>query len=420
LGQQGQQFTFFGLLRDRDAEQAFSNENWRVDRKKTRFATLAISLLFALFFYQNYREMGPTSELAINGALRLSGLVLLWWALIMTRQKDRPKRFGQVLGAGVVLMFVAMIGVMEVAHYSLHTATSSLVAMMIFFYVFMPAHVGTTTAAASLLAFGFGALYGISPEGLVIQAVPSMVVGLATMGLGLVHVIHDNKLHRENYTLHSREKDANQVLREEIATRETLEHELRSMALTDHLTGIFNRRHFLERASEEVARARRYGHTFSIAMMDLDHFKNINDQYGHAAGDEALRAFSAFVSKSKREMDIFGRLGGEEFALIMPDTEVEIAKQVCERMREGTERIRLRGLGGTISMTVSTGLADYCSVTDSLDSLLARADKGLYEAKHDGRNRVVYAAKPDKPDDEDYSDDCIDAWEVDEITPRSN
>ena len=421
MGQQGQHFTFFGHFRDKEAENTFIYQTWQVGRRKTRFSTIAISLLFALFFYQNYREIGPSTDLTLNGLLRLAGLSFLWWALALTRQVSRPKQFGRILGAGVIIIFISMIGIMEVSQYSLHNATTPLVAMMVFFYVFVPAHVGTTTVAAILLLVGFSYLYGFSsdnPNGA--EALPSILAGLATITLGLVHVIYDNRLHRENYLLHSREQDSNQNLREEIAARKAMEDELRSMALTDSLTGIYNRRHFLERANEEVARARRYGHTFSLVMMDLDHFKNINDHYGHAAGDETLKAFSAFISKGKREMDIFGRLGGEEFALIMPDTDIETAKQVCERLREGTERIRLRGLGGTISISVSMGLANFNSATDSLDGLLARADNGLYKAKRNGRNQLVFTAKLESPEGDELDEESIGAWEVDEPKPFAN
>lgn len=166
--------------------------------------------------------------------------------------------------------------------------------------------------------------------------------------------------------------------------------ELEVLASRDPLTGVSNLRHFHHLAGLELEHARRMGRTFSLMALDLDHFKHINDQHGHAAGDAALRAFAAACRTALREPDILGRVGGEEFAIALPNTGPEGARIIAERLRRLVEDLRpdLPG-GGTLNFTVSIGVAScgpeaYPGIPD----LLALADGALYAAKKAGRNRV--------------------------------
>jgi diguanylate cyclase (GGDEF)-like protein len=158
----------------------------------------------------------------------------------------------------------------------------------------------------------------------------------------------------------------------------------------DALTGLANRRHFLERLVAAMQHADETDHPLCVLMADLDHFKRINDTFGHAAGDTVLRKFSALLSQGARAADLAGRLGGEEFALMLPDTDSEPARSVGERIRLVVAELMPLGEGHPV--TVSIGLARY-QAGDTTDSLLARADSALYQAKDGGRNQVVvYAA----------------------------
>lgn len=166
--------------------------------------------------------------------------------------------------------------------------------------------------------------------------------------------------------------------------------ELEVLASRDPLTGVSNLRHFHHLAGLELEHARRMGRHFSLLALDIDYFKRINDTYGHAAGDSALKAFTAACRAALREPDILGRLGGEEFAVALPNTGPEGAAVIAERLRRMVEELRvpLPG-GGTLSFTVSIG--GVCCGGDShpgTPDLLARADEALYAAKHEGRNRV--------------------------------
>ena len=172
----------------------------------------------------------------------------------------------------------------------------------------------------------------------------------------------------------------------DISERRHSADELRRALTADHLTGVLNRRCFLERGEQELRRhAWRGGHC-CVAMVDADHFKSVNDTHGHAAGDAALRAIAEVLRKETREGDLVGRLGGEEFAVIMPATAPKLAEQVAERLRAGVAALQLTHQGRPVPLTVSIGIS--VSGTADLKPLLADADAALYDAKRSGRNRV--------------------------------
>lgn len=164
--------------------------------------------------------------------------------------------------------------------------------------------------------------------------------------------------------------------------------ELRRIASVDELTGLPNRRHFLARLEAEGARARRSGSSLCLAMLDLDHFKRINDTHGHAAGDAVLQKFAALLRDGIRLEDSVGRIGGEEFALLLPGTELGEARMVCERMRAAVaaERVILPG-GKPVRISVSIGVSPMAGDED-VAALMRRSDEALYKAKEHGRNRV--------------------------------
>jgi diguanylate cyclase (GGDEF)-like protein len=172
----------------------------------------------------------------------------------------------------------------------------------------------------------------------------------------------------------------------------------RELALQDELTGLANRRALEQMLADEVARSRRHGHPLSVLMADVDHFKHINDTYGHRAGDEVLRALARLLPEKLRAVDKAARYGGEELFVMMPETPVAEAVRVAERVRQAVEAhtfvvdpeddeppIPLR-------LTASLGVAGLPESAGTLEALVEVADRALYDAKHQGRNRVVAAA----------------------------
>ena len=173
-----------------------------------------------------------------------------------------------------------------------------------------------------------------------------------------------------------------------ICERKRLEDELRLLANTDTLTGLANRRAFLARLDQEVARAHRYGHPLAILMLDIDHFKTINDRYGHPAGDEALRRFAAACQAVLRCNDVLARMGGEEFAAFLPETGLDGARLTGERIRQAVEELAVVYAGERFHFTTSIGIVLLHDQHDG-EHALQLADKALYLAKSRGRNRVV-------------------------------
>ncbi len=172
--------------------------------------------------------------------------------------------------------------------------------------------------------------------------------------------------------------------------RDTHERQLYRLATQDSLTGMHNRRQFLELAEHELRRSQRYQQPLAVLMMDLDRFKGINDRYGHAAGDTVIARFAAVCREVLRGSDLAGRLGGEEFAAVLVNTRPEQAVQVAERLREAVGETPVENSGQQIRFTVSVGLTMLTGEGDSIEDALKRADKLLYQAKDSGRNRVCH------------------------------
>jgi two-component system cell cycle response regulator len=161
-------------------------------------------------------------------------------------------------------------------------------------------------------------------------------------------------------------------------------------AITDALTGLHNRRYMESHLNKLVEQAQTRGRQLSVLVMDIDFFKSINDTYGHDAGDDVLREFALRVRKSTRGIDLACRMGGEEFVVVMPETDLAVAGTVAERLRRkiASEPFRI-GQGKDIDVTVSVGIASFEGAGDTAANLIRRADQALYRAKRDGRNRVV-------------------------------
>jgi diguanylate cyclase (GGDEF)-like protein len=163
---------------------------------------------------------------------------------------------------------------------------------------------------------------------------------------------------------------------------------LKRLATTDALTGVSNRRHFFEGVIEEIARMHRYHRPATMFMFDIDHFKHLNDNHGHDVGDKALVEASMVAREMLRGHDLFGRMGGEEFAGFLPETDLDAGFVVCERLRGLIEAIRVPTSSGPARFTVSIGVVAVDAESDTPETALKRADQAMYAVKNSGRNRV--------------------------------
>jgi diguanylate cyclase (GGDEF)-like protein len=167
---------------------------------------------------------------------------------------------------------------------------------------------------------------------------------------------------------------------------------IHEMVVRDGLTGVHNRRKFIEEATREVARALRYKRELALILIDIDHFKAVNDTHGHLAGDAALKQLAVRFSSQVRAEEVFARIGGEEFAVLCPETDLEGATALAEKLRAACERKPFDCAGIEVGVTCSFGVAQLGGEMSKLDDLIRAADRALYRAKSEGRNRVSAAA----------------------------
>lgn len=238
-------------------------------------------------------------------------------------------------------------------------------------------HIAEGYAKAGLMSEDFsldGFLYDPHPEKDLGWLYTSLA-GLAAFSLAVSAVLF--RFHRMN-----------RALSQEIQARQALEGQLRLLATTDPLTGIANRRQFMEQAKLELARSRRMGHPVALLMIDIDRFKGINDSWGHATGDRVLTAFANVCVHTLRQIDVVGRLGGEEFGVLLPEAVGIDAVTVAERIRVAARDLVVQSDGNSpVSFTISVGVA-VVTPDETVEQTMSRADRALYAAKHEGRDRV--------------------------------
>lgn len=296
-------------------------------------------------------------------------------AMIMIRKSNKVRVYDRLVFGWLLftVLFFLVLNFMRPVNY-LSTIIDIILPFAI--YVFSPLKMSRNFA----LAFGFsmGTLLtdffykaGIDPITLNAVAAAQFVIH----ALGVISGSQIQTYRRKSFKAYVEEKDAKEMVA--------------YLANIDPLTKSLTRRHFFNTAESEFLRFRRYHRQLSILVLDADHFKNINDMYGHYVGDLVLRNVSLVTLEQKRAQDTFGRLGGEEFALLLPETNLEQAKIVAERIQKAWEQTPCIVDGQLIHCTVSIGVAEAGPEDKSFEDVLQRADRMMYKAKEAGRNRVV-------------------------------
>lgn len=253
--------------------------------------------------------------------------------------------------------------------------------LVLMFAVFLPPKIFVRYAVLALFSF-----IGMSLFDAQVGRLDDPQAALLQTGVLLVTLIWMCLFVGYVYRLRQRMRQRRFALQAHQETLRGMMRQLEDLASTDELTGLYNRRHFLRRAEAELGRLRP-AHQSGLALIDLDHFKRINDLHGHATGDRVLQSFATVARSCLRDDDILARYGGEEFVLLLPNTDAEQFKACCERLREAfanAQPLDVQLQAGQLSLSVGLTLL---RAGDELDEALQRADEALYRAKHNGRNR---------------------------------
>ena len=295
--------------------------------------------------------------------------------MIATLHSTKVRIFDRLISGWLFFTVVYLVAV-DYVRPSDFSASAFAIIVPFAIYLLSPLKITTNFFLAFCFSLGiFIVEYSIKPGTNTIPWTGAFAAQLVVHTLGLGSSMQLQSYRRKSFKAYIEEKDAKEMVA--------------YLANIDPLTKSLTRRQLFNIAESEFLRYARYRRPLSILVMDADHFKNINDTYGHHAGDIVLRSLSLVALEQKRAQDTFGRLGGEEFGLILPETNLEQAKIVAERIQKTWEQSPVNLDGQLIQSTVSIGVAEAHPEDKSFDDVLRRADRMMYKAKEAGRNRVV-------------------------------
>lgn len=365
----------------------------RVLPDTVRFLKICVRMWAALllvFILPDWVAMGASEGFYVISSIRVVNASAL---LILASCLDKKP---QLASSGVPVTTIAILGYslfLIYPYYQPDTAAigfAIILLLLLSTYVFVPnrlmynnliALTGVSSVAISTWVRGATAM----------EMTVTLMILCWPAFLGYAASQRINTAARRAFILLTQSEQTNQQLEQEIAHRRELEVELQRQALTDPLTGLSNRRHYEMLFKREHERCRRHNAALTLGMIDLDHFKRINDNYGHDVGDQVLRFVAELLQQPLRQCDILGRFGGEEFILILPDTTLEQAHAIAERMRQTLEHNGLLHNGELIKVTATFALTPVLAKDTDIQECTKRADEALYEGKRAGRNRVTLA-----------------------------
>ena len=381
-----------GQFCDIDRESVYRQSMQSRMRLETPVSLAIATLIFGMFAIADYQILGLTRAYYLLVAMRIVVVGLcLFLALLMLLRGDVSHGVWLhamplwVLATGIIL-------IVPLRPDSLSTQVMAVIVAIIGFYLLIP-NLLTVVAFASLyLSLGFliaAALFAEASSGALLRMALLLIMA---NGVGFCALLRLEKLQRRQFALLHDERDQNRQLLKEIAHRELLEEQLRRVAERDSLTGLNSRRHFMKLADALLQVSREDQTPLSLFMIDVDHFKRINDTWGHSQGDCVLTQIAEICTQALRPTDVIGRFGGEEFVVALPDTDAEEAMIVAERLRRKVAALPLEEAMRELQLSITIGIAVSRGDEISLQNVIARADRALYAGKREGRNRVVVCA----------------------------
>lgn len=380
-----------GEFVDPALEQAFRVGTMHRAVPQQRTSLLIWAVLLLVFAVPDYAATGPDFSFWVLTSYRVVMAALLFAA------REALRRSPELGVKGHLLMWLGLLGYpLFFLFYALRPDirainTGMIMVIQITLFLFLPVRVKLALPVAVFGALGATASMWATSSVDVATKVATGFLVLMPAVVGYATALRLQKTERLQFWLHQQLHDANRELQGEVMRRVALQDELERQASTDQLTGLPNRRALGARFAIEAARGARSGESLSLAMLDLDHFKRVNDQYGHAAGDAVLRSVGQLCHRSFREGDTAARVGGEEFAVLLPCANLEQAVLVMERFGAALAGLTVETESQSVRVTTTAGVAEQ-RPGESLEALMARADAALYAGKQAGRNRVVRAS----------------------------
>ena len=383
-------FTWSGAFIDLDLERAYRREVWPLRIRQQGVLCGIGSVLFLLAGFGPIMEFGFTPMVVFITFFRI--LASAWGvAVFLYTRATRSNR----LFPALLMLFIVCLGCYEaveaVLTYTPDLEFSTPFTLLIIFllYLLFPLHLNYILPPAmfsSIIYVSGLKIFVVRDWNNLIQLSLFFVAANVLGSFLLTRISRANRT-QFAYTRHILRLNAR--LRAEIEAKNTAYAKLEELAVTDVLTQVPNRRKFMDIAHHEWAVAQRYERPLSIMVMDVDHFKRVNDVYGHSAGDSVLKELCHRIKGELRETDCLARLGGEEFGLIMPFTDAEQAQHLAERLRNAVSSTPMKAQEHVIQVTISIGVAERMrDKPDSFQQMFKRADNNLYQAKDLGRNRV--------------------------------
>lgn len=378
-----------GQFCDSSKESRYRNSVKTRVRFESRLALLLASVVFAMFGITDYNLLGLTREFYLLLTMRIA---VVSSCLVLAFVIGRWGGYSRNAWLHILPLWILATGIILIVPLrpdSLSSQLTSTVVAIMAFYLLIPNLLTVAALSSLFLSIGFLTAAVIYADVLSADALRLALLLVMANIVGYCSLLRLEFLQRKQFALLQDERDQNRDLLKEIKHRKSLEAQLRMVAERDALTGLDSRSHFMKRAEALLQRAQLEETPFCLFMIDVDHFKRINDTWGHTCGDLILTKVAEVCGQSLRPTDVIGRFGGEEFVVGLPHTGPSDAQAVAERLKKNVESLPFTDELSELRLSVTIGIAVAHGEDDDLDALIARADSMLYEGKREGRNRVV-------------------------------
>jgi diguanylate cyclase (GGDEF)-like protein len=379
-----------GEFHDRRTERAFRASILPEVQRASRLTLIVAALLTVLFVISDYSFFGfawPFYPPLL--AMRLATIAIYLGLAFFLFRSDALLDRAWVYSIPAATVATGVFMVAALRPHTLPTQVTAVGIVIMAIYLFVPNVMRGMLASCAYLSLGFllSAWYFVDADGTVLLRIAILLVLANVVGYFAARRVA--RLQRQQFAMLMEERRSKERLVSEVERREALERQLRDLAQTDGLTGLSNRRHFIEIAEAALATARARGEAFSLAMIDVDNFKQINDSFGHGIGDAVLkRVADACVRVFGTDVPI-GRFGGEEFVVALPGRDLGAARAAADRLRRDVAALRVADGPEALRVTVTAGVTAVQPDEAKLSAGLARADAALYDGKRRGRNVVL-------------------------------